>query len=42
MVEGDEYCINLINQVRSVNRALEGLAGEITEKDLKFFVRRRH
>lgn len=35
MVEDDAYCIGLINQIRSVNRALEGLAGEVMEKHLK-------
>jgi DNA-binding FrmR family transcriptional regulator len=35
MVEDDAYCIDLIHQIRSVNRALEGLAGEIMEKHLK-------
>jgi DNA-binding FrmR family transcriptional regulator len=35
MVEEDAYCIDLINQIRSVNRALQGLAGEIMEKHLK-------
>lgn len=35
MVEEDAYCIDLIHQIRSVNRALEGLAGEIMEKHLK-------
>jgi len=35
MVEDDAYCIDLINQIRSVNRALEGLAGEVMEKHLK-------
>jgi DNA-binding FrmR family transcriptional regulator len=35
MVEDDAYCIDLINQIRSVNRALQGLAGEVMEKHLK-------
>lgn len=35
MVEEDAYCIDLINQVRSVNQALRGLAGEVMEKHLK-------
>lgn len=35
MVEDDAYCMDLINQIRSVNRALEGLAGEVMEKHLK-------
>lgn len=35
MVEEDAYCIDLIHQIRSVNRALEGLAGQIMEKHLK-------
>ena len=35
MIEDDAYCIDLIHQIRSVNRALEGLAGEIMEKHLK-------
>jgi DNA-binding FrmR family transcriptional regulator len=35
MVEDDAYCIDLINQIRSVNRALQGLAGEVMGKHLK-------
>lgn len=35
MVEDEAYCIDLINQIRSVNRALEGLAGQVMEKHLK-------
>jgi len=35
MIEDEAYCIDLINQIRSVNRALEGLAGEVMEKHLK-------
>lgn len=35
MVEDEAYCIDLINQIRSVNKALEGLAGQVMEKHLK-------
>lgn len=35
MVEDESYCIDLINQVRSVNRALEGFASVVMEKHLK-------
>lgn len=39
IVEDDTYCIDLIDQVNSVNQALKGFAGEVMEKYLKNFVR---
>jgi DNA-binding FrmR family transcriptional regulator len=39
MVEDDAYCIDLIDQVNSVNQALKGLAGEVMENHLKGCVR---
>ncbi len=39
MIENEEYCIDLINQIHSIERALHGLATEIMEDHLKGCVR---
>ena len=39
MIEEGEYCIDLLNQIHSINRALQGLSSEIMEKHLKSCVR---
>lgn len=35
MIEAEEYCIDLLNQIHSINRALHGLSIEIMETHLK-------
>lgn len=39
MIENEEYCIDLINQIHSVERALQGLSVQIMEDHLKGCVR---
>jgi DNA-binding FrmR family transcriptional regulator len=39
MLEDEAYCIDLINQIHSVERALHGLATEVMEDHLKGCVR---
>jgi DNA-binding FrmR family transcriptional regulator len=39
MIEDREYCIDLINQIHSVKRALDGLATQIMEDHMKGCVR---
>lgn len=39
MIENKEYCIDLINQIHSIERALQGLATRIMEDHLKGCVR---
>ncbi len=39
MIENEEYCIDLINQIHSVKRALDGLATQIMEDHMKGCVR---
>ncbi len=39
MLDEEAYCIDLINQIRSVNKALDSLALEILERHLQTCVR---
>lgn len=39
MLENEAYCIDLINQIHSVNQALNSLAAEILERHLETCVR---
>lgn len=39
MLKEEAYCIDLINQIHSVERALQGLSTEIMDKHLKSCVR---
>lgn len=39
MIEDDSYCIDLINQIHSVERALDSLATQIMDDHLKGCVR---
>jgi len=39
MIQDQAYCIDLINQIHSVRRALDGLAAEIMEEHLRGCVR---
>lgn len=39
MLEDEAYCIDLINQIRSVSQALDSLAVEILERHLETCVR---
>lgn len=39
MLEDEAYCIDLINQIHSVNQALNSLAAEILERHLETCVR---